>query len=247
MGRRFGRRPRPRGRRLTPGRSDGGLQAGLVPAFSLQSPGLHWSTLLARRSDHTPEELQSLIVDTAIKLIEETGSVKVTARQIADAIGYAPGTLYTHFANLDEIILHVNARTLVALRGFLLTRLQQQAASNKGALVEMGLAYLEFAQSNPQRFQLMFTPRVAKGEALPGYLQVEIDQLFALLTQQLSAIATADEAELELGASALWSGVHGAASLALADQMFTDMPNVEPEILELLITQFAQAWALRAS
>ena len=201
---------------------------------------------MARRSDHTPEELHALIIDTAIKLIEDNQTTKVTARQIADAIGYTPGTLYTHFANLDEIILHVNARTLAALQAWLLDRLACTEHSSKGSLVEMGLAYLEFAEANPQRFQLMFTPRIAKGTALPSYLQTEIDRLFGLLTEQLSAIAPADEETLEIGARALWSGVHGAASLALADQLFTDMPNVEPEILELLIDQFAKAWALRA-
>ena len=49
-------------------------------------------------------------------------------------------------------------------------------------------------------------------------LQVEIDKLFKLLSERLLAVRPADIAALELGARALWSGVHGAASLALADQ-----------------------------
>lgn len=202
---------------------------------------------MARRSDHTPEELKTLVIETTIQLIEEAGLSKVTARQIAQAIGYTPGTLYTHFANLDDIFLHVNARSLAELREYLLDHLEATKGSGKGPLVEMGLAYLKFAEANPHKFQLLFTPRLEQGEAPPAFLQVEIDQLFALLTDRLSSIAPADDATLELGARALWSGVHGAASLAMADQLFTNMPNVEPEILELLINQFATAWALKAS
>ena len=219
-----------------------------MPAFSLQSVCVFRRYGLARRSDHTPEELKALVIETTIDLIESTGSIKVTARQIADAIGYAPGTLYTHFANLDDIILHVNARTLAELRKFLNERLNAHPPdAGRDSLIKMGLAYLEFAQRNPHRFQLMFTPRLGKGEPLPDYLQIEIDQLFALLTARLASVGSTDSEHLELGARALWSGVHGAASLALADQLFTDMPNVEPEILELLIDQFATAWALRTA
>ena len=202
---------------------------------------------MARRSDHTPEELKALVVDTTIQLIEESGLAKVTARQIAQAIGYTPGTLYTHFANLDDIFLHVNARSLAELRAFILDHLEKTQDSGKGSLVEMGLAYLAFAEANPHKFQLLFTPRLEKGVLPPEFLQDEIDQLFSLLTERLASIAPADAATLEVGARALWSGVHGAASLSMADQLFTNMPNVEPEILELLINQFATAWALRAS
>ncbi|MEQ9450777.1 MAG: TetR/AcrR family transcriptional regulator [Pseudomonadales bacterium] len=200
---------------------------------------------MARRSDHTKEELSELVITNTIELIEEQQSIKVTARQIAERIGYTPGTLYTHFENLDDIFLHVNAHTLAEMRRYLM---DQVGATQTGeeALVEMGLAYFEFARRNPHRFQLMFTPRMPRGVPPPAFLQVEIDKLFKLLSERLLAVRPADIAALELGARALWSGVHGAASLALADQLFTDMPNAEPAIVELLIRQFASAWAAQA-
>ena len=37
---------------------------------------------------------------------------RLTARKVAQAIGYAPGTLYNLFRNRDEMILHLNGRTL---------------------------------------------------------------------------------------------------------------------------------------
>ena len=197
---------------------------------------------MARRSDHSKEELINLVIDTTLVLIDEQQSIKVTARQIANRIGYTPGTLYTHFNNLDDIFLHVNARTLADLRNFIVQRCGDNPNARE-ALVDMGLAYFEFAQQNPHRFQLMFTPRLPKGAPLPNYLQAEIDQLFTLLSSRLGAIKQVDPQRLELGARALWSGVHGAASLALADQLFIDMPNVEPAIVELLVKEFAQSWA----
>ena len=200
---------------------------------------------LARRSDHTKTELRDLVVATTIALIEEHQSIKVTARKIAQRIGYTPGTLYTHFKNLDDIFLHVNAQTLVQMRHFLVEKSGSEQVAEK-ALVAMGVAYFEFAKMNPHRFQLMFTPRLPRGVGPPLFLQQEIDLLFQLLSDHLSAIRATDRRSLELGARALWSGVHGAASLALADQLFTDMANVEPEIVELLVMQFANSWAEQA-
>jgi AcrR family transcriptional regulator len=196
---------------------------------------------LARRSDHSKEELENLVIDATVALIEEHQTIKVTARQIAERVGYTPGTLYTHFANLDDIFLHVNARGLEDLRGALAQAITPQDEP-QAAIRAMGLAYLNYAHNQPHRFQLMFTPRLAPGEAPPGFLQAQIDQLFGLLAEQLLRIAEVDERTLEIGVRALWSGVQGAASLALSDQLFVATPNLETEIVETLVAQFVSSW-----
>ncbi|MCZ6887392.1 MAG: TetR family transcriptional regulator [Gammaproteobacteria bacterium] len=48
---------------------------------------------MARRSDHTREELRALINDATSGLVGERGPEGVTARLIAERIGYAAGTL----------------------------------------------------------------------------------------------------------------------------------------------------------
>ncbi len=196
---------------------------------------------MARRSDHSKEELEELVISATSALIEEQQSVKVTARQIAERVGYTPGTLYTHFDNLDHIFLHVNARGLADLRESLSRAIEHEDTPQR-AIRAMGIAYLDYARTQRHRFQLMFTPRLPTGEAPPPYLQKEIDALFELLGTQLQRIAVVDERTLEIGVRALWSGVHGVASLALSDQLFTVTPNLEDEIIEALVGQFVTAW-----
>ncbi len=196
---------------------------------------------MARRSDHSKEELEALVIEATAALIEEHETIKVTARQIAERVGYTPGTLYTHFANLDDIFLHVNARGLADLREALATAIAPEPTPER-AIRAMGLAYLEYSRTQRHRFQLMFTPRLPTGVAPPAYLQKEIDALFDLLAEQLDAIALVDPRTRELGVRALWSGVHGVASLALSDQLFTITPNLEREIVETLVTQFVRSW-----
>lgn len=70
---------------------------------------------MARRADHTRDELARLIIDTAEEIIAEQGIDALSARVLSRAIGYAPGTLYHHFRDLDDIVTQVNSRTLAGL------------------------------------------------------------------------------------------------------------------------------------
>ena len=131
---------------------------------------------MARRSDHTKEELQELIVGETMKLVDEFGATNITAREIAARIGYAPGTLYTHFDNLADIFLQVNARILVRLKA------QVQGAIDSAddpadRLLEMGYAYLGFAEAHPHWFALLFSLGLKPGQSVPDYLQKIVDSL----------------------------------------------------------------------
>jgi AcrR family transcriptional regulator len=197
---------------------------------------------VARRSDHTKEQLTELVVDATAALIEEHQTLKITARQIAERVGYTPGTLYTHFENLDDIFLHVNARSLAQLRNILLDAVAGEDSPQE-AIRAMGLAYLDYARNQPHRFQLMFTPRLPNGAIPPPFLQNEIEGLFALLGAQLKRISEADDRTLEVGVRALWSGVHGVASLALGDQLFSATPDIDRKMVGMLVNQFVSSWA----
>ena len=70
---------------------------------------------MARRADHSREELYDNALAAAQRIVETDGFRALTARSVADAIGYSPGTLYNLFENLDDLIIHLNGRTLDAL------------------------------------------------------------------------------------------------------------------------------------
>lgn len=68
--------------------------------------------IMARRSDHSRDELREMALTAAEQIVLENGYESLSARKVASAIGYTVGTLYLVFENLDDLVLQVNARTL---------------------------------------------------------------------------------------------------------------------------------------
>src|SRR5215469_9816015 len=57
----------------------------------------------AQRREREKTELRTRILDAARAIVRREGFGALTVRKIADAIEYAPGTLYLYFENRDAI------------------------------------------------------------------------------------------------------------------------------------------------
>ena len=191
-----------------------------------------------------------LSVDAAAEIVDAEGARAVTARRIAQQIGYAPGTLYTHFRNLDEILGYVRAVTLKDLRLRCGTAV---AAADNGAsaLLALSNAYLEYAVDHPHRIEMLFnTPFLlfpdsspdARGDSPPqtdvdDFVQQNVEQLIMLVENQLRLVEPGVDAKLlSTRAKALWGGIHGVCALSLPRQAFAGQPS--SAILESLVESF---------
>src|SRR3954447_19253879 len=102
---------------------------------------------MARRSDHSREALEELILANAHALMAETGLQRFSARGVAKRIGYSVGTLYHVFGSLDRLLLAVNSRTFVVWASEIADRLDAAGpgADRIAILVD---AYFEFAEAH---------------------------------------------------------------------------------------------------
>ena len=71
---------------------------------------------MARRSDHSREELRAMALKAGREIIMEQGVKNLTTRAVAKRMGYSPGTLYMLFENADDLKFAINVGTLVELR-----------------------------------------------------------------------------------------------------------------------------------
>jgi AcrR family transcriptional regulator len=127
---------------------------------------------MARRADHNREELYELALSAAKRIVEERGFRALTARKVADAMGYSAGTLYNLFENIDDLVVHVNGGTLdglfTSLRGAPATG---QAVADVTALCTR---YQVFLDQNPNLCELLFEYSYAQGYQLPDWYRQKI-------------------------------------------------------------------------
>lgn len=189
---------------------------------------------MGRRSSHTPQQLRDLILDAAQDIIESDGLSGLSAREIARRIGYSPGTIYNMYQNLDDVILHVEARVLdnleVRLGGILKT------ASGPAALPELARAYLAFTQEKPKLWNLLFEHHLPAGTDLPAWYQEKLESLLKRVEEALAPLFPAgNEADRHRAARVLWAGVHGITSLATADKLSIVTSEAANRLIEDLV------------
>lgn len=173
---------------------------------------------MGRRSQHAPEELRELILGAARRIIENSGFASLSAREIAREIGYAPGTLYNMFSNLDEILLRLEARILSEID----TRIAEaiDGHADEEALRRFGATYVDFAYQSPRLWQLVqrHHPR-QKGKSPDWYLDclcAPIGRIEPILAR-VNGIKDADQAAGD--ARLLWSAILGIIGIATTEKV----------------------------
>jgi AcrR family transcriptional regulator len=168
---------------------------------------------MGRRSQHTPDELKELILGAARGIIDQSGFDGLSAREIARAIGYAPGTLYNMYRNLDEIVLRVETRVLNELDGRVADAMNGQ--SDHQALRNFGRAHVEFAYQTPTLWQLIQRHHPQQMKEAPDWY---LERLYAPVTRIEPVLGkvtgTTDIDEQARNARILWSAVHGVVNVA---------------------------------
>lgn len=93
------------------------------------------------------------IVDAAAALAEQKGMENVTVRELADALGVKPASLYNHLQGLPELNVRLAERAIDRLMGTL-----EQAMDGRpvpDTLRAVAAAYRAFAQEQPQLYRAM--------------------------------------------------------------------------------------------
>ncbi len=172
----------------------------------------------AQRREREKTELRGRILDAARKIVKREGFGALTVRRIADAIEYAPGTLYLYFENRDAIARELSFE---GFRKLLETFAPAEAMGDPLARLEaIGRAYVRFGMENPEMYRLVFLEDPQLTTAVfqaasddPGQraYQALIDPLEELRRSR----RLRPGANVQALADALWAVLHGIVSLKL--------------------------------
>jgi len=198
---------------------------------------------MARRSDHSREEIREMALSAAEQIVVEQGFKGLSARKIAAAIGYTVGTLYLVFQNLDDLILHINARTLDRLHARM-TQSQTNSGDARDYLLQLGQVYIRFANDDPHRWAMVFEHRFSDDRAVPAWYQEKITRMFALVEEGLQPLAKQrPQQDVTQAARALWGGVHGICILALTDNLGAAGVDSVQELAQSLISNYLEGFS----
>ena len=200
---------------------------------------------MARRSDHSRDEIREMALAAAEQLITDQGPAGLSARRVAGAIGYTVGTLYLVFENLDDLVMQVNGRTLDRLHDRMV---EEQSLHHDTAeqLLQLGRTYIRFAEQDPHRWELIFKPQSPGATAMPEWFAQKVARMFELVEQGLEPLAgNHSPRQIKLAARALWSGVHGVCILAITGKLpMADIGSVD-ELAESLMSNYLRGFVAR--
>lgn len=199
--------------------------------------------IMARRNDHSREEIREMALAAAENLLDREGTAGLSARKIAGEIGYAVGSLYLVFQNLDDLCIQVNARTLGNL-GEQLDRVVSRDDEILARILALGRTYLDFAARHPGRWDLIFGHPPIAGTELPDWYRRQVGTLFDRVEVLLASFAPErSPMDRALAARALWSGVHGVCTLALGGKLDIAGIAEAEKLTESLIRNYLSGWS----
>lgn len=197
---------------------------------------------MARRSDHTREELHSMAIDATRAIIAQEGIEGVSVRKVAQQIGYTAGTLYQSFENIHDLVLHANAFTLsdmlIALEvSFMGSRDPMQR------MLKLAEAYLHFAEAHQRQWAAVFRHSLPKDYPMPDWYQARIDALFSLVETGVRGLAPQrSRRSIQGAARTLWSGVHGICMLHTGDKLFSNRIASAQSLVQSLVKHYLNSW-----
>ena len=197
-----------------------------------------------RRKPYHHGALHSALVEASIALAREGGPDRVILREAARAAGVSHSAAYRHFADREALLAEVSRFA----RGELAAEMRRRVARARGPrqrLRAIGIAYIDYALKEPGLFRTAFTSHPATS---PVAEQDRADagspgggaEPFEILGEALDQCEAAGllNPNRRPGAEiAVWSAVHGLASLLLDGPLPTTAAGIEfarRQVLEMI-------------
>jgi AcrR family transcriptional regulator len=197
---------------------------------------------MARRGDHSKDEIRALAIRAARELAQEEGLRGITARRVADKIGYVAGTLYTVFADLDDLVLNLNADTLDRLAHALADAGSGRAETRPTRLIE---AYFSFIEADLRLWTVVFEYTSPAGRSLPDWYTKRLDRVVWIVEHALMPLMeqlSGDERRARI--IAMWAALHGISTLSSTGKLHAVDPRAEPRRLaEIVVSSVLTARA----
>ncbi|MCB0653450.1 MAG: TetR/AcrR family transcriptional regulator [Saprospiraceae bacterium] len=109
---------------------------------------------ISERRKREKKELKKSILEKAKDILLKEGWQQLSIRNIATAIEYSPATIYLYFEGKDEIVYQLMEMGFLRMQEYFEPVYKETHPVER--IRKSGLAFLDFALSNPEWFELLF-------------------------------------------------------------------------------------------
>jgi AcrR family transcriptional regulator len=198
--------------------------------------------LKAKRPYHHGD-LRAALITAALSLIDEHGVKGLALSDAAHLAGVSVAAPYRHFKDKEALLAEIAAEGFTMFRDALARAVHNHPGDKVKRLVEMGVAYVDFALQHRSHFKVMWEGGVAKANY--PEMQQTAGQAYLLLEQAAKYLhPLAHPARQQALVRAAWSLVHGYAMLTLEGELPShgseqSARNLLRQSLHLLLDPFA--------
>ena len=161
---------------------------------------------------------EEILLEAAKTVVNQEGLSGLTARNVAKQAGYAVGTIYNVFRNMNELILMINGETLMKMKEELKKSLSSMRKNQSLGRI-LAKFYVGFAKKNTPFWNLLFEFKYPQGETLPQWYKKLVEENFELLENAISRQLSVDPKRLKRASCVIWASFHGIVSLSLTGKL----------------------------
>jgi AcrR family transcriptional regulator len=176
-------------------------------------------------------DLRTALIRAALVLIAKNGVKGLALTDAAHLAGVSVAAPYRHFKDKEALLAEIANEGFTLFRNALAKAAQSHPREQVKRLVEMGMAYVEFAQQHRSHFKVMWEGGLSK-DNYPAVGQTAYEAYLLLEKAAIDLLPQATPSRQKALVCAAWSIVHGYASLNLEGEL--DVITAEPNQKALL-------------
>jgi AcrR family transcriptional regulator len=198
---------------------------------------------MARRTDHSRAELHAMALREGRFIIDAQGLAQLSMRKVAKRMGYAVGTLYLIFSDLDDLLVQINTQTLAELNAALASAAAAEPDPVR-CIQTQARVYLDFAVRHTRRWSAIFEHPIDASAGLPADFVDHIALRYRLLEDALGTLCRDhSEQDAARAARALGAGVHGVCMLGLSDGLGLAQVESLAQVVDALVDAFVAGFS----
>ena len=162
-----------------------------------------------------------MILDTAFEMVKTDGFERITARNVANAVGCSTQPVFRVFKNMGELQAAVYFRTMRYFHEYV----EKIPEVSEVPFVNLGLAYISFARDEKNYFKLLFVDGIPEARSMYEVINGKDGKVVTQINKARAQGCT-EPAEMFMR---MWIFIHGSACMTLSGDY--DLSDEETVIL----------------